>query len=194
MDLDLPLIGRRRERAEVTSVVALTEDDLALLAEPRPAPASPLQRITDRHHGLARILADGMEHWEAAIVTGYNPSYISFLLTNPTFKDLVAFYRTKTEAKYADMGDRLHGLGMVSTETLLERLENDPDSISNGMLLDIVKVAADRTGHGPATTNVQVNVGLAGRLEAARRRVIEGTATEVSTPSGGLVRSSEDGG
>ena len=59
--------------------------------------------------------------------------------------------------------------------------------MTTGQLLDIVKMGADRTGHGPQTTatNLNVNVDIAAKLEAARKRnasrplTIEGDVEDV---------------
>lgn len=172
MDTIVRTRGNVRQPVDFEVVRELTEDDLALLAEARGSKPKPLtKRLSERHHALARFLASGMPNWEAAAVTGYTAHRISILQADPTFKELVAFYRANVESKYADLHDRLAGMAVDAADILRDRMEDNPDELGDGTLLEVVKMGADRTGHGPSSTNVQVNVGLAGRLEAARKRV-----------------------
>ena len=102
-------------------------------------------------------------------------------LGEPTllFNDLVAFYKDKVDNKYEDLHERLAGMAVDAADLLRDHIEDDiaakadgrDTKLRPGMLMEIVKAAADRTGHGPTSTNIQVNTGLAQRLEAARRRV-----------------------
>ena len=116
---------------------------------------------------------------EAAIVCGYAPSRVSILLDDPAFAELLIFYRGEVQEKYLDMHGVLAGLSLDAAMELRERLEadmqNEDKSISIGQLVELTKLGADRTGFGPqsSSTNVNLNVDLAGRLEAARRRVAD---------------------
>lgn len=185
MNID-PDIFRTRGRA-ARPVVAecvreLDATDLALLSDEKGSEAPALKRLSERHHALARNLAGGMAPGEAAIVCGYVLSRVSILQDDPAFKELVSFYRRDVEVQYRDLHQRLSGLALDAAEELSARLEDEPEKVSIGQLLEITKMGADRTGHGPqsSTTNVNVNVDLAGRLQRARERVaqrqIEGTA------------------
>lgn len=179
LDLDLDALtrpGRRSLPIHVGEARPLGERDLAALAENRGTRAPALQRLTDRHHALARALASGMRPMEAAILTGYQPSRVSILLDDPAFKELLEFYRSNMDAVYADLHARMASLSIDALEELRTRLEEAPESVSNTMLLDILKATADRTGHGPqsrSTSEVNVNVNIASRLEAARQRARE---------------------
>lgn len=176
VDLDLVLNTRTSGRASAPvhlfEVRELVESDLHLLDLSRETTTPHIQRLRDSHHALARALASGMRPQEAQIVTGYSASRISILQNDPSFKELVAFYRDNQNAAYANLHDRLSVLSLDATEELADRLRENPDSLSSGMLLDIVKATADRTGYGPATksTTVNINVDLADRLAAARQR------------------------
>lgn len=168
----------------------LRESDLALLATERHVAPSHVQRISSRHHALARSLASGMPAIEAALCTGYTTSRISVLKADPAFQELIAHY-TKVEGDVAaDLGQRMATLGVEAAEVLAERLETTPESFANDELSDLMKVAADRTGHGPAsrTTNVNVNVNLGDRLRAARERAASAPLLP-STPGGPVARS-----
>lgn len=179
-DLDLtPFRTRGRAKREVVAVQVreLQRDDLLLLGEEKGSQAPALKRLTDRHHALARCLASGMRPGDAAITCGYDASRVSILQADPAFQELLNFYREDTQAAYRDLHQRLAGLSLDAAEELAHRLEEDMQldekKISIGQLMEITKMGADRTGYGPqsSSTNVNVNVDLASRLEAARKRV-----------------------
>ena len=53
-------------------------------------------------------------------------------------------------------------------------MQAEEKKISVGQLMELTKLGADRTGHGPqSSTNLNVRVDLADRLKAARQRVLE---------------------
>lgn len=182
MDLDLPsLIGRRPVARSAVEVRQLTDADLAMLSTERGIAPKELKRLGDAHHALARALASGMKPAEASILTGYTVSRISVLRTSPQFQDLVEFYSAHQTDVYADVQARMQNLSLDALETLRTRLEEEPEEFGSAMLLEIVKTLADRTGFGPSskTTNLNVNLDLAGRLERARARIKEIEAAPV---------------
>lgn len=153
----------------------LTEADLGALATEKGSKPSALKRLSDRHHALARNLASGMPAGEAAIVCGLSPSRVSILQSDPAFLDLLAFYRRETNLVYRDMHEKLAGVASAALDELQERLEEEPEKVSVGQLIEVSKLGADRTGFGPQSTqaNLNIHVGLGDRLEAARRRIAE---------------------
>lgn len=150
----------------------LEPGDIAILNEDRAVKAPPLARLRERHHALARNIASGMKHGEAAAICGYDISRVSILMGDPTFRNLVEFYREDVNRSYAQLHETLSGLAVDAAVELRERIEDNPESLSSGMLNEIVKMAADRTGFGPSSKQeVSVNVNIASRLEEARKRV-----------------------
>lgn len=185
MDLSLELTPARlrgRAGAELTAYVVrdLTPADLELTLVSKGTTAPSIVKIRDRHHYLARCLASGMADAEASLHTGYTASRISILKGDPAFQELLAFYHANVDAAFSDMNRRMATLGTDMVEELHSRLEEDPESLPSELVLDAIKVLADRTGNGPSskTTNVNISVGLADRMEAGLRRVktIEGSA------------------
>lgn len=71
------------------------------------------------------------------------------------------------------MHQMMADLGLEAAHEIRERLEEDPKQFRNNELLGIVERTADRTGHGPVTTQNQnhLHVHLASRLEEARKRM-----------------------
>jgi hypothetical protein len=176
MDLDIEMF-RTRGRAAVPLAAEIVRDleraDMELLTQEKGSVAPPLKRISDRHHALARNLAAGMSDTEAGLICGYTSSRISILKADPAFKNLMEFYREGVEEVYRDLHEQLSGLAKDAAAEIAMRLEEEPEKVSMGQLMELTKMGADRTGHGPQTsnTNLNVNVDMAVRLEAARRRV-----------------------
>lgn len=174
MDLRLDVVrtrGRAPKKLEVDVVRALREADLELLEEEKGARAPGLvKRLSNRHHLLARLLAEGMSPGDAGLTAGYVPSRVSILQADPSFAELVRFYKGQRDEAFASMHEKILGLSEDALEELRERLEDEPESFTNGMLIDLMAKAADRAGHGPSATQVNVNVNLADRLAAARER------------------------
>lgn len=127
----------------------LTEADMAALALPRGTQPKSLVRIHASHHSLARCLATGMKHTQAALVTGYSAGRIAQLVNDPAFTALVADYRREAKSVFADLAERMNEISLDAIEILHERIQDDPGALTIPMLMDIIKSFADRTGHGP---------------------------------------------
>lgn len=164
---------RGRPAAEIEAEVSreLTKEDLADLDMPRPAIA-PLKTLRDKHHTLARYMAQGFSDSDISSYTGYSSSRLSVLRTDPAFAELVNHYRVNREDAQRRLDERLADATGTALSVLQERLEDDPDKFDNGELLDTLKILADRAGFGPqkTQTNVNLNIGMADRLKAARER------------------------
>jgi hypothetical protein len=176
MDLsDAIFRTRGRVSRPISGIVLreLDESDLALLQEEKGSTPSHIKRLSERHHALARNLAGGMPPGEAGIVCGYSASRVSILQDDPAFRELLHFYRADVEREYRGLHEKLAGLAHDAAEMLSERMEDEPEKLSIGQLQEIIKLGADRTGFGPqsSSTNINVNVDLAGRLQRARERV-----------------------
>lgn len=170
--------GRASKPMSAVQVRELDACDIALLQEEKGAKAAPLKRLSERHHALARCLASGsMSDSEAAVTCGYVLSRVSILKEDPAFKELLSFYRQDVHSKYLDMHGVLAGLSLDAAMELRERLETDMEAdekkISVGQLMELTKLGADRTGFGPQSSQLNVNVDMAGRLQAARERVAQ---------------------
>lgn len=178
MDLDLDTIrtrGRALRPLTATYVRDLDEADVAALGTEVGTKAPALKRLSDRHHALARAISSGLPAGEAALITGYDISRVSILQGDPAFQELLAFYRDEKDKAFRNVQDKLAGLASDVIDEIQTRVEDEPEKIPMGQLIQLAQFAADRSGNGPqsSTTNLNVNVGLAERLEAARKRVRE---------------------
>lgn len=164
----------------------LTADDLKR-AETMPLGVRPpsLQRIRAVHHQAARLLATGMKAVEVSAVVGMSQSRISILLSDPAFKELVAFYSEREDARFNDVQDRMVLLGLDAAAELHERIVDDPEAVSTKDLIKVLSSALDRGGHAPKTRNEHVHLHLTPQdLERIRQEV----------PPGAVVRRPESRG
>jgi len=159
----------------------LGEDDIDMLGEEREIRAPQIVMLRERHHAIARLIAEGKKPGEAALLCRYSQSRVSILLDDPAFQELVAHYRGVINAEFVDFQKKLAELGVDAAMILQERLEEKPDEISDALLLQLIQVSADRTGNGPsAKSEVNIKIGLADRLVQARERSL--TAMKDVTP------------
>jgi hypothetical protein len=84
----------------------------------------------------------------------------------------------------------MNNMSLDAIELLQERLQSKPEEFTPGMLLDVVKTFADRTGHGPGqSVDVKMSMDLVDRppresfedWEARRRAELEPRATPVTS-------------
>lgn len=187
----IKLIGRESKNIDAELVRELDEADLSQLTRDRgvqkPKQLSSLTMLSERHRNLARLLAMGKPAWECAIITGYTESRISILKSDPAMQNLIKHYSEEKDIVYVQAHEKMAQVASTALDVLQDRLE-DPEHVakmSDGQLLQIVEVAADRSGMGPSSkSEVNVNVNIADRLEAARKRaqearMIEARAVEV---------------
>ena len=158
----------------------LTAADLATLDQERGSRPPSIKRLTDMHHWIAQLVSRGEAGYSIALATGYSQSRISILKGDPTFQELVAHYQAEVS--------EVHKEFYVNTQAKIAALHNDTldylhDRVTEAHqtmdptfqirdALDIAKYAADRSGFGPSTKSqsLNLNVDIAGQLEAGRRR------------------------
>ena len=153
---------------------------------------SPVRRMRDSHHGLARAIASGMKPVEASRITGFNHHYITELCDHdPAFQELLAFYREEVNKEHADLRERLVTLALDISQEIQDRIRDAPETFSNGDLRQFLTALADRTGHGPSSTvHAEVDIiehlsyseqkALAEALEAMNKKMIDITPAQES--------------
>lgn len=188
MDFNLDDLGLRTTGRATTLTFAAGRElelhDLELLKEEKGSKAPAVKKLRERHHALARGLAEGMSPQECSAVFGYSASRISILQSDTAFKELIVFYGEAVRERYLDGHTAMKELHLDAAEEIRERLEDTPDAFSVGQLVDLMKVTADRTGLGPSThSTVEVKHGLADRLDKARARLDAARTMIDVTPS-----------
>lgn len=150
----------------------ITVADLELLGSAKGYEIPAIKRLSERHHALARAIVSGASMGEAALICGYDISRISILKNDPSFKELIAFYSEDKDRAFRDTQAKLAGIASDALDELQTRLEDSPDKIPLDKLIQLVTLGADRTGNGPSSTQtVNLNSGVADRLQAARERL-----------------------
>lgn len=176
MSLDLRTTGRAKKAFSAEVERELGMEDMATLLEEKGVAAPQIVQLRERHHALARLIAEGKRPGEAAIICRYSQSRMSILLGDPAFCELVAHYRELVNEEFIDFQAKLAELALDAALILQSRMEDKPDDLSDALVLQIVQVGADRTGHGPSQ-KIEHNhkVGLADRLNSARSRIERAT-------------------
>lgn len=171
MTLGLRTTGRASKAVSAELERELGLDDVAALLEEKGVQAPQIKEFRERHHALARHIAEGKRPGEAAILCRYSQSRMSVLLADPAFMELVAHYREIVNEEFVDFQSKLAELALDGALILQSRMEEKPDDMSDALLLQIVQVGADRTGHGPSQ-KIEHNhkIGLAERLMSANAR------------------------
>lgn len=184
------MFSRNHQTPYVIRIGPLTPEHMLALRD-RSAAAGRLQRLRDSHHNVCRLAALGLSTADIAARTGYSTARISQLLNNnPAIQDQIARYRGEVNASWRESVGEYASLGtsnmMKAERQIADRLDmadeaDDPLPIRE--LIAIARDAADRFGYGKRTTNLNINVDFAARLEAARLRsskVIEGEKTNAA--------------
>lgn len=173
MDLDIPkTMGRPAKPITFAVTRHLEARDMQATALSVGSKPAPIARLRDSHHELAKCLALGMKPADASVATGYSLSRISILQADSTFAELIQHYRSLGTETFLDVQKRMGTLGLTAMQLLQERMEEAPEEMSDKDLREISRDMLDRIGYGPQTksTNVNVNVDLSARLDAARQR------------------------
>jgi hypothetical protein len=123
---------------------------------------------------VARLAAAAVTHTEIAARTGYSINRVNSLLSDPSMQELVATYRAKLDEHWLGATDALGDLITTATfkayRELNDRLDDDSSALTTRELVSIASDGADRIGYGKRSTNVNLNVDFAAKLEAAIAR------------------------
>jgi hypothetical protein len=167
-----------RQPTMVEIVRELGEEDIALIGKVPLGSKSPaLKRLTESHHLVARMMAEGEANSNISVVTGYSASRLSILRGDPAFQELIAHYREKVEKIrdefFIDTQGRLAALRNDAIEAMHEKvLEGELPARD---LKEYAEFASDRSGFGPQSksTNLNMNVSFAEQLAVGRQKALE---------------------
>ena len=169
--------GRKPKALVATYLRDLDTEDLWRESDSTQHATTQVKTLRDRHHRLARAIALGKDSvTKIAKALGYSNSRIGTLMHDPAFFELVETYRTEIMDEFRTSVHRLEDMMTESSDILLDRLEQEPDSFTNTQLLDVVKTSADRTGSGPSSTQKiegTVTVATQESIEAIKNKVKE---------------------
>ena len=196
--IDLPIPGSHfpmalKPQIELTSVRELTPQDGLIISAggcPTKQEVSTVQKLRDRHHWIARMVAQGNSEVEISAISGMSLERLRIFQADPAFLDLVAHYRSETKEYYLDMARRLSHLSGHAIEELQERLETNPEEFSIKDLMALSRDLLDRTGHG-AQSKVQVStVDVVGLLKELKIKNAAESATIIVPREGPHAESS----
>lgn len=156
--------GKLLSPLELEVLGAIDVNDLVdRAAAPLPSSEAPsLTKLRQIHHEIARLLASGLSEADVAASTGYSLSRISILKSDPSFKELLAYYSARSEEVFIDVRKRLAMLGTDAVAELQDRLDFKSDSLTNTQLIEITKATLDRAGFNPVAKTESVSVLLTG--------------------------------
>ena len=171
--LGLRIGGRPSKAISFNVDRELEATDLDLLDTPRQSTAPAIKKLRERHHALAKVLAQGMPDGEAALICGYSQSRLSILKSDASFRDLIVFYQDAGSERFIDQKIQLNELGIDALDDIRTRMENDEEPLTLQETMEIAKLALDRSGFGPSSkTTVDIKVGIAERMHKAQERLI----------------------
>jgi hypothetical protein len=169
------LVTCQVERGLLPEDIAQYVDQHGNLTTTVKAASKDIRLLREKHHGVARLLAQGIPEGVVAEMTNYTPQYISVLKAAPAMVELIEHYRSSANAAAQHIGEKLRVVADMSLEMLRTRLE--ADGLSNHELIATAKLGFDRSGHGPQTNVHNVNehhiidhAEIAARHEAAKQR------------------------
>ena len=127
------------------------------------------ENVRVRHHAIARLIAAGRRKSEIHQIMGVSQGTLSILERSPAFQALVLEYMNMMDKQSIESYTRLKIVGNLRLDELTDRLTTAPKSIKTSEVLELVKLAADRTGMGPTSKQVTLN----GRISPADLRAIK---------------------
>jgi hypothetical protein len=170
----------------------LTHADLAALAGAPNVGVPIVQKLRAIHHRQAALLADGKSVKEVAAIVGCTTARLTQLQNDPSFAELVEFYKdqiiTAMLSDSARLRDKIVDVGEMAVDELRDRLEDTEQRkrIHVGEIRKIAEFAMDRTVAPPQAAaptpqfppTVTINFGTPIKQQPAEPVVIEGKVEE----------------
>ncbi len=159
------------------------------LGLPEPA-LRPIHALMRPHHRLAQLLAMGMRPDRAAVLCDYTPGHVTNLQRDPSFAALMEFYTHDVDEEAKDaisaFVEKAAELSIDMMTHLRAILETTPEKITPQVALKALEVLPDRSGNGPQTKNLSVNVhvGMGDRIREGRERAAQAYLTSPAQGSG----------
>jgi len=125
-----------------------TGDLETILTSPKAGTGVTLAAIRHGHHLLAQALAKGCKPGEASLITGYSPSRISILQSDPAFAELISHYKSLVDERFTEVAERMKALGLSAMDELQERLEVNPEGFTNREMMELTELMLVKPGNG----------------------------------------------
>lgn len=119
--------------------------------------ATPLRRLRQSHHKLAKLLAQGEPAIAISLITGYDLEYIYGIQANETFQELMAHYKVVGELAEADIRGQMASAGQMALAELTRRLDEEPEEFGIGQLQDTVELLLVKPMQGQPSHGVGAN-------------------------------------
>src|SRR5215469_403286 len=151
------------------------------------APDGAARQLPDQHHQIAFFIAKGWRWLSISRETGISMSHIQALHARPEFRQLVEVYRSKIDRGDLDVTafDALRDeqrLRLANLRLALEeqqwRLLNQPETVSNRELQEMIADHSDRLDMGKTQKHLHGHVNLAADLALARQKRLQLSASE----------------
>ena len=169
--------GKLASPPRILAVRVLTRDDLARLKSTEQRVTPRVKGFRDTHHRLARLVAAGLRNEEILRITGYSTARLASLKQDPAFLELVAQYRERVDAAFVEAQDEFYETSVSNMlraerqiEEHLDRADDEGELIPLKTLMGLTSDRADRFGYGKRTTQTNVNIDFAAKLEAINKR------------------------
>lgn len=111
---------------------------------PAPTPRG-LGAITALHHAKAKLIAQGRSLTAVAAALGCGIAGLKTLLEDPTFQELVSYYKTQVQEVQLATAEKAAILARQGLDLIGDRLERDGDKMPIKTLAGIVGDLLDRT-------------------------------------------------
>jgi hypothetical protein len=176
--------------SEIKRTAGAQEPSLPAASEKR-GPVRPPGRLGDQHHQLAYFIASGRRWLEISRETGITMSHIQKQHGRPEFRELVDAYKEKIasgDGKLLDFDSfrevqKLRGASLrLALEEQQWRLLEQPESISNRELQEMIADHSDRLDMGKTAKHLHGHVDLANNLALARQRRLQLSAPGSQSP------------
>lgn len=179
--------GRIAKPPRILAVRALTREDLGRLGSGERRVVPRVQQYRDTHHRLARMVAAGMSNEEILRITGYSYTRLCTLKADPAFVELIAQNREKITENFVDEVSEANQTaaeliirGLRQVEEHFDRADEAGDLIPLQTLVKVNGDLMDRFGYSKKTVNVNVNAGMAKKMEDMMAR--SGRSSVIDAP------------
>lgn len=188
------------ERPELDSIRVLdlveAQSILQQETETRRLPKVPFnasEKMRTRHHAIARLMAAGVKQVDVCRAIGTTPQSLKTLEGSPAFQALLLEYMNMMDKAAIDTATKLRVLNSMGVDELTHRLSDPVEAgkLKTTEVLEIVKVASDRTGLGPTSSKT---VSLNGRISIADIRAMKDAQSILEAESAEWVDVSDAGG